>query len=202
MNGESWPALAPALGLTVAGALFWLMYLDVKDALRPEPRRMLLAAVALGCVASAIAFLVYRLLEGLVNDSADSRQRLLSSDEGALLLWPGPLQEYHGRAIAQAPTLESLFGPDTTVTLQGARVELARNRSYAWVVARLKARTLVNDEIVEVPLRGSYVFRRERDQTGTWTQMQGHVSAPVDPASLARRVFGLELPELSGDSDR
>ncbi len=146
--------------------------------------------------------LVYRRLQGLVNDSVDSRQRLLSSDEEALLLWPGPLQEYHGAAIAQAPSLESLFGPETTVVLMGARVELARNRSYAWVVARLKARTLVNDEIVEVPLRGSYVFRRDRDVVGTWTQIQGHVSAPVDPASLARRVFGLELPELSGESDQ
>ena len=63
MSGDTLGGLAPALGFTVAGALFWVMYLDVKDALRPEPRRMLLAAVALGCLASAVAFAAYRLLE-------------------------------------------------------------------------------------------------------------------------------------------
>lgn len=49
-------------GFTFAGALFWLMYIDLKDALQPEPRHMLAFAFALGFVAGLLGLGAYRLL--------------------------------------------------------------------------------------------------------------------------------------------
>jgi len=51
-------ALAPILG----GAAFWLLYFDVKDSLRREPRRLLLLGFALGVASTGIAWLLYRSL--------------------------------------------------------------------------------------------------------------------------------------------
>jgi RsiW-degrading membrane proteinase PrsW (M82 family) len=65
MTDPSWGFALRALGIVVAAALFWLMYLDLKDPLRPEPRRMLGAAVALGACASGLAHGAYRGLEAV-----------------------------------------------------------------------------------------------------------------------------------------
>ncbi len=52
-----------ALGLAVGGALFWLVYFNLKDHLRPEPRRLLLAAFALGNLSAVVALGGFRLAE-------------------------------------------------------------------------------------------------------------------------------------------
>jgi len=143
--------------------------------------------------------LVFRSLEGIVDDLPGYRERKQIADPEALILWPGPLEEHQGAAIASAPSLEQVFGAEGAIVLEDAFVGVARNRRYAWVVATLEARTVVNDEVVSIPLRGSYVFERRDDSAGLWVQLQAHVSAPVDPAVLTRRVFGLELPELSSE---
>ncbi len=45
------------------GALFWMMYFDHKDRLRPEPRRMLLWAFVVGAAAAVAASGLYRVAE-------------------------------------------------------------------------------------------------------------------------------------------
>lgn len=57
--------LVRGLGFIVAGVLFWLLYFDLKDRLRPEPRRRLLQAVLLGLPAALLALGTYSILERL-----------------------------------------------------------------------------------------------------------------------------------------
>jgi len=54
-------ALVRGLGFVAGGALFWVMYFDLKDRLRPEPRRLLVASFFLGAVAAVLALGLYRL---------------------------------------------------------------------------------------------------------------------------------------------
>jgi RsiW-degrading membrane proteinase PrsW (M82 family) len=51
------------LGFVVGGALFWVLYFDLKDYLNPEPRRMLLLGFFLGCVAAVVAWWLFRLTD-------------------------------------------------------------------------------------------------------------------------------------------
>lgn len=53
------------LGFVAGGAVFWLMYFDWKDRLRPEPRRLLAVAYGAGFAAAGAAFLAYRALAAL-----------------------------------------------------------------------------------------------------------------------------------------
>ena len=41
------PIQLGGLGVAAAGALFWLFYYDLKDRIRPEPRRLLIVAFVL-----------------------------------------------------------------------------------------------------------------------------------------------------------
>ena len=61
----------------------------------------------------------------------------------------------------------------------------------------LVIRVLVLDDPVTLRLRATYVFERRDDSPGLWTQVQAHVSAPVLQEQLSKRVFGLEIPDLS-----
>ena len=45
------------LGFVAGGAVFWLMYFDLKDRLRLEPRRLLAVAYGAGFGAAGAAFL-------------------------------------------------------------------------------------------------------------------------------------------------
>jgi len=47
------------------GAVFWLIYFDLKDRLKPEPRRLLLLAFLLGGLAALLGLAAYRLAEWL-----------------------------------------------------------------------------------------------------------------------------------------
>ncbi|MCW5555419.1 MAG: PrsW family intramembrane metalloprotease [Verrucomicrobiae bacterium] len=53
------------LGVTLASALFWMQYVDLKDRRKPEPRGRLLMAFVLGIVACGLAVLVYMALDEL-----------------------------------------------------------------------------------------------------------------------------------------
>jgi RsiW-degrading membrane proteinase PrsW (M82 family) len=57
--------MIPAGGFVLASSFFWLMYVDLKDSLRPEPRHMLLLAFGLGCVANVLGVVFYRILNEL-----------------------------------------------------------------------------------------------------------------------------------------
>lgn len=123
----------------------------------------------------------------LVHD-ADRRGRIKVASGGeALVLLPDRDHELHGADAADAPALAALFGPRTTVSVRDPRLGLARSGEVAWVAANLLVRTLVNDEPVEIGLRGTYVFRRIGR---SWELVQMHVSAPVSEREVGRRVFG------------
>jgi RsiW-degrading membrane proteinase PrsW (M82 family) len=49
------------LGFVVGGAIFWILYFDLKDHLNPEPRRLLLYAFLLGCAAAVAGYWAYGL---------------------------------------------------------------------------------------------------------------------------------------------
>jgi ketosteroid isomerase-like protein len=134
---------------------------------------------------------------GLVENQPGYRARKRASDAGALVLWPGPDHEFRGRTLAEAPELEDLFGPGSELALGGVAIGVARNQKHAWVVANLDVLTPGNDAPLTIGLRATYVFERRDDTPGLWTQVQAHVSVPVVQASLTRRAFGLELPDLS-----
>ncbi len=59
MNATDFATTLRALAFVVAGSLFWLQYFDLKDSLRPEPRRRLLQAFGLGMLAVGIAWAGY-----------------------------------------------------------------------------------------------------------------------------------------------
>jgi hypothetical protein len=126
-------------------------------------------------------------LVDLLHD-ADRRGRVrVASGREALVLLPDRDHELHGADATDAPALAALFGPRTTVSVRDPRLGLARSGEVAWVAANLMVRTAVNDEPVEIGLRGTYVFRRVGR---TWELVQMHVSAPVTERELGRRVFG------------
>lgn len=54
--------LLRAAGPIAGGALFWLLYFDLKDSLRPEPRRVLFLGFLLGALAVVPAWLLYRVM--------------------------------------------------------------------------------------------------------------------------------------------
>jgi len=51
--------LIRALGMVVTGAVLWMLYLDRKDRIQPEPRRLLFFAWLWGCVSALLALLLF-----------------------------------------------------------------------------------------------------------------------------------------------
>jgi len=82
---------ARAAGFAFGGAMFWIAYFDLKDRLRPEPRRTLVLAFALGGVAAGIALAVYRLGEAA---GVPEVPGLAPAAVAAwCMLWVGPVEE-------------------------------------------------------------------------------------------------------------
>lgn len=109
------------------------------------------------------------------------------ADDGTLLLLPDRDHELRGAAAQDAPTLSSVFGPSTTVSVRDFRVGVSKNGAVAWMAANLVVRTLVNDSLTDIGLRGSYVFVHG---ARGWELAQMHLSAPVSERELSRRTFG------------
>ena len=127
-------------------------------------------------------------LVGLLHNS-DPRDlgRRIAPGDATLVLLPDRDHELHGPDAAAGPALATVFGPSTTVGLRDYRVGVAKNGTVAWLAANLVLRTVVNDQQVDIGMRGTYVFRRgERD----WQLVQMHISAPVGERELSRRLFG------------
>jgi RsiW-degrading membrane proteinase PrsW (M82 family) len=61
------------LGAVTASALFWMQYVDLKDHLKPEPRRRLISAFLLGLIACGVAIFVFNAAERLGLPTVDSR---------------------------------------------------------------------------------------------------------------------------------
>ena len=134
---------------------------------------------------------------GVISDRARYRSRKIAGDETSLLLWTGPSQEYHGAEVPKAPQLEELIGDGSHVRAGGVYVGMARNQQMAWIATTLVVTAMVLDDPVTLRLRATYVFERRDDSPGLWTQVQAHVSAPILHNELTKRVFGLEIPDLS-----
>jgi hypothetical protein len=128
-----------------------------------------------------------RLVGLLHNAEPRDLGRRVAPGASTLVLLPDADHELRGRDAVEGPSLATLFGPGATVGLRDYHIGTAKSETVAWMAANLVLRTVVNDEKVDIGLRGTYVFRRgERD----WELVQMHVSAPVGERELGRRVFG------------
>jgi ketosteroid isomerase-like protein len=121
-----------------------------------------------------------------INGSAD--KALVHSDESSLLLLPGPEQEYHGEECLDAPPLAQTIGEGATVAVKNYRVQLSSSKRVAWLVANLSARGDFNGDLLEIPLRGSFVLEKRGE--GDWLIAQAHISAPFSENELSALVFG------------
>ena len=128
-----------------------------------------------------------RLVGQLHNAAPTARLTSVRSAPGTLLLLPARDHELRGADAAHAPSLAALFGPGTTVGLRDYRLGLGKNETVAWMAANLVVRTVINDDQIDLGLRGSYVFERGE---GGWEVVQMHVSAPLPERDLSRRLFG------------
>jgi hypothetical protein len=128
-----------------------------------------------------------RLVGLLHNAEPRDLGRRVAPDGATLVLLPDASGELRGRDAAVGPSLATLFGPNTTVGLRDYRIGEAKNQTIAWMAANLVLRTAVNDQQVDIGLRGTYVFRRT---AGEWELVQMHISAPLGERELGRRVFG------------
>ena len=103
-----------------------------------------------------------------------------------LVLLPGQEQEFRdGEALA----LAQIFGDRSTAALREFRIQFAKSKRVAWILASLAIRTERNGDTVEVPLRASFVL--EREGQGDWGIVQAHVSAPLLESQISERVFGV-----------
>ncbi len=96
------------LGFVVGGAVFWIVYFDLKDHLNPEPRRMLVFAFLLGCASAFVGWWIFRLTD--------------------MLGWPQP----PGTTIAQTFLVcVAIGGPiEEGVKFLAARLFLFRSRHF------------------------------------------------------------------------
>ena len=60
------------LGMVAGSSLFWMQYVDLKDHIKPEPRRRLITAFLLGLPACGLAILVFTILERFGLPGVDS----------------------------------------------------------------------------------------------------------------------------------
>jgi ketosteroid isomerase-like protein len=132
---------------------------------------------------------IVRLVGLLHNAEPRDLGRRVAPGGDTLVLLPDRDHELHGAEAVDGPSLATLFGPNTTVGLRDYRIGLARSERVAWMAANLVVRTVVNDEQVDIGMRGTYVFRK--DARG-WELVQLHVSAPVSEDALSRRLFGAQ----------
>lgn len=79
------------LGVTLASALFWMQYVDLKDRRQPEPRRRLLLAFLLGIVAWGLTVLGFLALDALNVPSIKMGERRWNAVYCFLIV--GPLEE-------------------------------------------------------------------------------------------------------------
>lgn len=128
-----------------------------------------------------------RLVGLLHNAEPRELSRRFAPGNDTLVLLPDRDHELHGSDAVGGPSLARLFGPGTTVGLRDYRIGVAKSESLAWMAANLVLRTMVNDQKVDIALRGTYVFQRGRQG---WELTQMHVSAPLDERELTLRVFG------------
>jgi len=150
----------------------------------PQPRRFKTAYDKKSGQARQVLSIVGRLHN---DDSERYRRRKIAEAADALVVMPGP-DEYHGEQASESPSLASLFGEGTTVGIRDYRIQIARSKEVAWMAANLVVNTTVNDDPIELGLRGTYVL--ENRKSHGWMVVQMHIGAPIFERELSRRVFG------------
>jgi ketosteroid isomerase-like protein len=157
----------------------------------PRPSRFQTGYEA-GGPASSLRRIAWRVLAGDIGPHY-RRQRMADTPE-ALVLFPGPGQEYAGARVRDAPTLAELFassgGSPADIEIGDHRIEVARNGEVAWMAANLAVFVPgpAGEDATAVELRGTFVFEDRTE--GGWTLVQTHVSAAVPGELIAERVFG------------
>ena len=63
--GDNIGIVVRGVGFVAGGAVFWLIYFNLKDRLQPEPRRLLVVSFLLGGLAALLGLAGYRLAESL-----------------------------------------------------------------------------------------------------------------------------------------
>jgi len=79
------------LGMIMASAVFWMQYVDLKDRIKHEPRKLLLLSFLLGIVASLIALLLFGACDALGVPGPEGRGELWTAGYCFLLI--GPVEE-------------------------------------------------------------------------------------------------------------
>jgi ketosteroid isomerase-like protein len=151
--------------------------------------------------ATGLRRIAWRVISGEIGPHYRERRMAASAD--ALVLWPGPRQEFAGASIRDAPTLAELFasaeGEPAEVEIGDHTIEVARNGEVAWMAANLavflpKKEGRNDDRGAEyrdsstVELRATFVFEERADEG--WTLVQTHASAAIPAQIIAERVFG------------
>ena len=107
-------------------------------------------------------------------------------DSDTLVLLPGQELEFHNSV---APSLASLFGVGSTVAVQEFRINVAKTKRVAWMLATLAVQTTYNGDPISIPLRASFVFEQQSD--AEWGTAQAHISVGLQEAQLSEQVFGV-----------
>jgi ketosteroid isomerase-like protein len=161
----------------------------------PRPARFQTGYEA-GGPATGLRRMAWRVLTGDIGPHY--RQQRMADSPEALVLFPGPRQEYAGYRVRDAPTLADLFassaGRQARLELGDHHIEVARNGYVAWMAANLVALVPApagaddGERELEIGLRATFVFE-DRPDNG-WTLVQTHVSAALPGELIAERVFG------------
>jgi len=89
-------------GPILGAAILWIQYFDLKDALRKEPRRMLVFGFFLGALAAVLAYGCYGILEQFGWETADmGKAEAARAIEPLCMLWciPGFIRNEWGHAF-------------------------------------------------------------------------------------------------------
>ncbi len=129
------------------------------------------------------------LLSVLRDDDAESKKRLVSTEEDALFLGIEPEDERRGNSILEVASLRPLFGYDLSLRPLAIRAEVSRSKTMAWATAALSLEGARDDRPVRVPVRVTWVLRR---QGAGWQVVQSHVSVPIPRDRLAAAVYGTD----------
>lgn len=137
-----------------------------------------------GEAGDAILATIAAIVEGA---DPELRREKLADHNGALLVLPGTNHEYHGKAIATAPTLSQIFGPAARAEIVQQRIFIAETGDAAWVAANLNVHSRFDDKPVRIGLRATYILELSEDNV--WRVVQTHVSVPITEEDLSDRVF-------------
>ena len=139
----------------------------------------------LGNTTSRGAEQVRAVLLALVSDDGEARKKHIAADAGSVFVASDADRERRGDKVAET-TIRSMLGYDLEVRPSDLRVQLSASGTCAWAAGNVIVQG-TGDDRRRLPLRVTYVLEK-RDEV--WKVVQTHVSVPLGPSELARRVLG------------